>query len=151
MTRKQGAVIVCGVDGSGHAGAAVRVAAELARARAAALTLVAVNPLSPASGYPDIRGWTTVEQEELLTAAARVARRLGAEVRCVATEGRDPAAALIDCAVQEGADHIVVGTGDRKGLGEWMMGSVARAVAARAPVSVTIARYSSRPESVATS
>lgn len=140
MTTKQAAEIVCGVDGSGHAEAAVRVAAELARARSARLTLVAVNPLSPASGYPDIRGWTTAEQDEMLAAAARIARPLGAEVRCVATEARDPATALIDFAVAEGADHIVVGTGDRKGLGEWLMGSVARAVAARAPVSVTIAR-----------
>jgi len=140
MTGKQEAVIVCGVDGSGHAGTAVRIAAELARARGLCLVLVAVNPLSPASGYPDIRGWTAAEQDDLLASAARTARRLGAEVRCVATEARDPAAALIDCAVREGADHIVVGTGDRKGLGEWLMGSVARAVAARAPVSVTIAR-----------
>jgi nucleotide-binding universal stress UspA family protein len=140
MTGKPKAGIVCGVDGSGHAGAAVRVAAELARASGAGLILVAVNPLSPASGYPDIRGWTVSEQDDLLEAAARTARRLGAEVRCVATESRDPAAALIDVARQEGADHIVVGTGDRKGLGDWLMGSVARAVAARAPVSVTIAR-----------
>ena len=39
-----------------------------------------------------------------------------------------------------GADHIVVGTGDRKGVVNWLMGSTAKAVAARAPVSVTIAR-----------
>lgn len=140
MSHNQPPVIVCGIDGSGHAEAAVRVAADLARARSAILTFVAVNPLSPASGYPDIRGWTPAEQDDILTAAARTARHLGAEVRCVATESRDPAAALIDFAVSEGADHIVVGTGDRKGLGEWLMGSVARAVAARASVSVTIAR-----------
>ncbi len=140
MTGEPKAVIVCGVDGSGHAGPAIRVAAELARARAVPLVLVAVNPLSPASGHPDIRGWTAAEQDDLLMAAARTARRLGAEVRCVAAEDREPAAALIARAATEGADHIVVGTGDRKGLGEWLMGSVARTVAARAPVSVTIAR-----------
>ncbi|SPU44041.1 universal stress protein [Brevundimonas diminuta] len=33
-----------------------------------------------------------------------------------------------------------MGTGDRKGLVNWLMGSTAKAVAARAPVSVTIAR-----------
>jgi nucleotide-binding universal stress UspA family protein len=142
--------IVCGVDGSRHAQAALRVGAELAAARGARLALVAVNPLSLASGYPDIRGWTDEEQAGLLQAAADQARDLlatgqgatvqGATVQAVATEGRDVADALIDSARQLGADHIVVGTGDRKGLSDWLMGSVARAVAARAPVSVTIAR-----------
>jgi len=142
MTRP---TIVCGVDGSRHAEAAVKAAAELAAARGARLALVAVNPLSLASGYPDIRGWTDEEQAGLLQAAADQARDLlpaaqGAAVQAVATEGRDLADALIDSARQLGADHIVVGTGDRKGLSDWLMGSVARAVAARAPVNVTIAR-----------
>jgi len=133
-------VVACGVDGSDHAAAAVRIGADLARSRGARLALVAVNPLSPGGGHPDIRGWTDAEQDALLQAAAHEARRLGAEVQCVATQGRDAADALIAAAGQLGADHIVVGTGDRKGLGEWLMGSVAKAVAARAPVSVTIAR-----------
>lgn len=140
MTETNTPVVVCGVDGSGHAATAVRVAADLARARGARLALVAVNPLSPGGGHPDIRGWTDAEQDALLQAAAHEARRLGAEAQCVATQGRDPADALIAAAGELGADHIVVGTGDRKGLGEWLMGSVAKAVAARAPVSVTIAR-----------
>lgn len=142
MTRP---TIVCGVDGSRHAKAAVKAAAELAAARGARLALVAVNPLSLASGYPDVRGWTDEEQAGLLQAAADQARDLlsaaqGATVQAVATEGRDLADALIDSARQLGADHIVVGTGDRRGLSDWLMGSVARAVAARAPVNVTIAR-----------
>ncbi|MBN9479765.1 MAG: universal stress protein [Bordetella sp.] len=140
MTERNTPVVVCGVDGSDHAETAVRVAAELSRARGARLALVAVNPLSPGAGHPDIPGWTDAEQDALLLAAAHDARRLGAEVQCVATRGRDPAEALIAAAVALGADHIVVGTGDRKGVVNWLMGSVAKAVAARAQVSVTIAR-----------
>ncbi len=133
-------MIVCGVDGSAHADAAVRVAAELAQARHGRLAIAAVNPLSPASGYPDIRGWKPEEQEAILRAATHEARRLGVSAQAVAAEGRDIADALIDCARRLGADHVVVGTGDRKGLSEWLLGSVAREVAARAPFSVTIAR-----------
>lgn len=140
MTEVNGPVIVCGVDGSRHAASAMRVAADLARARRARLALVAVNSLSPGGGHPEIRGWTDAEQDALLQSAAHEARRLGAEVQCVATQGRDVAEALIAAANQLGADHIIVGTGDHKGLGEWLIGSVAKTVAARAPVSVTIAR-----------
>ena len=140
MTQPNTPVVVCGVDGSAHSAIAVRVAADLARARRARLALVAVNPLSPGDGHPDIRGWTDVEQDALLQHAAHEARGRRAEVQCVATQGRDPADALIAAADDLGADHIVVGTGDRKGLGEWLMGSVAKAVAARAPISVTVAR-----------
>lgn len=140
MTESGAAVIVCGVDGSDHGARALQVGADLARSREARLALVAVNPLSPGGGHPDSRGWTDAEQDALLQAGADEARGLGAEVQCVATQGRDVAEALIAAATQLGADHIIVGTGDRKGLGDWLMGSVARAVAARAPVSVTIAR-----------
>ena len=79
-------------------------------------------------------------REAILRAATHEARRLGVSAQAVAAEGRDIADALIDCARRLGADHVVVGTGDRKGLSEWLLGSVAREVAARAPFSVTIAR-----------
>lgn len=140
MSEQKTPVVVCGVDGSGHAATAIGVAAGLARSRGARLALVAVNPLSPGAGRPDVPAWTDAELDAVLQAAAREARRLGAEVQCVATQGHDPAEALIAAAADLGADHIVVGTGDRKGVVNWLMGSTAKAVAARAPVSVTIAR-----------
>lgn len=140
MTERETSVIVCGVDGSGHAATAVRIAAKLANARGARLALVAVNPLTPGTGHLNTRAWTDVEQDALLQAAAHDARRWTAKVQCVATQGRDAAEALIAAAKELGADHMVVGTGDRKGFSEWLMGSVARSVATHAPVSVTIAR-----------
>ncbi|EGF94691.1 universal stress family protein [Brevundimonas diminuta ATCC 11568] len=133
-------MVVCGIDGSAHAEAAVRVAAQLAQAKGGKLALVAVNPLSSASGHPDIRAWKVEEQEAILTRSTAEARRHCKSVEAVTIEGHDVPDALIAAADQLGADHIVVGTGDRKGLVNWLMGSTAKAVAARAPVSVTIAR-----------
>ncbi|WP_286950713.1 MULTISPECIES: universal stress protein [Brevundimonas] len=139
MTEQQTSVVVCGIDGSAHAEAAVRVAAQLAQAKGGKLALVAVNPLSSASGHPDIRAWKVEELEAILTRSMAEARRHCKSVEAVTIEGHDVPDALI-AAAQLGADHIVVGTGDRKGLVNWLMGSTAKAVAARAPVSVTIAR-----------
>ena len=140
MAEQEASVVVCGVDGSAHAEAAVRVAAQLAQAKGGKLALVAVNPLSSASGHPDIRAWKVEEQEAILTRSMAEARRHCKSVEAVTIEGHDVPDALIAAAAQLGADHIVVGTGDRKGLINWLMGSTAEAVAARAPVSVTIAR-----------
>lgn len=140
MAEQATSVVVCGIDGSAHAEAAVRVAAQLAQAKGGKLALVAVNPLSSASGHPDIRAWKVEEQEAILARSTAEARRHCKSVEAVTIEGHDVPDALIAAADQLGADHIVVGTGDRKGLVNWLMGSTAKAVAARAPVSVTIAR-----------
>lgn len=140
MAEQATSVVVCGIDGSAHAEAAVRLAAQLAKAKGGKLALVAVNPLSSASGHPDIRAWKVEEQEAILTRSTAEARRHCKSVEAVTIEGHDVPDALIAAAVQLGADHIVVGTGDRKGLVNWLIGSTAKAVAARAPVSVTIAR-----------
>lgn len=140
MTEQETSVVVCGIDGSAHAEATVRVAAQLAQAKGGKLALVAVNPLSSASGHPDIRAWKVEEQEAILTRSTAEARRHCKSVEAVTIEGHDVPDALIAAAAQLGAEHIVVGTGDRKGLVNWLMGSTAKAVAARAPVSVTIAR-----------
>ena len=140
MAEQETSVVVCGIDGSAHAEAAVRLAAQLTKAKGGKLALVAVNPLSSASGHPDIRAWKVEEQEAILTRSMAEARRYCKSVEAVTIEGHDVPDALIAAAAQLGADHIVVGTGDRKGLVNWLMGSTAKAVAARAPVSVTIAR-----------
>ncbi|VTO14651.1 universal stress protein [Brevundimonas vancanneytii] len=140
MAEQETSVVVCGIDGSAHAEAAVRLAAQLAKAKGGKLALVAVNPLSSASGHPDIRAWKVEEQEAILARSTAEARHHCKSVEAVTIEGHDVPDALIAAAAQLGADHIVVGTGDRKGLVNWLMGSTAKAVAARAPVSVTIAR-----------
>ena len=53
---------------------------------------------------------------------------------------RDAAAAVVQYAEENGFDHIVVGTGDKRGLSRLVLGSVAADIAARAHCTVTIAR-----------
>jgi len=109
MAEQETSVVVCGIDGSAHAEAAVPLAAQLAKAKGGKLVLVAVNPLSSASGHPDIRAWKVEEQEAILARSTAEARRHCKSVEAVTIEGHDVPDALIAAAAQLGADHIVVG------------------------------------------
>jgi nucleotide-binding universal stress UspA family protein len=53
---------------------------------------------------------------------------------------REASTAIIHQAIKLHADHIVIGTGDKHGLERLVLGSVAQAVATRAPCKVTIVR-----------
>ncbi|MDO8900465.1 MAG: universal stress protein [Phenylobacterium sp.] len=132
--------LVCGIDGSPHAAIAIDLACRLSKGLGLGLCLIAVNRLRSAGGYPDLRDWSEVEARAILRGAEDQARRSGAAPRLMLAEGRDVAKALLTAAEEVGARHIVVGTGDPKGLGRLLMGSVATAVAEQAHVSVTIAR-----------
>ncbi|MGL5008346.1 MAG: universal stress protein, partial [Paracoccaceae bacterium] len=53
---------------------------------------------------------------------------------------REASTAIIHHAIALGADHIVMGTGDKRGLERLVLGSVAQDVATRAACTVTIVR-----------
>jgi nucleotide-binding universal stress UspA family protein len=53
---------------------------------------------------------------------------------------REASSGLISFAMANQIDHIVIGTGDKRGLSRLFLGSVATDVAARAPCTVIIAR-----------
>ena len=133
--------ILCGVDDSLHAGRAVDVAITLASRLGTELVFVAVNRRSSASGFPPIRTWSDAEVEKLLAAASRKARERGVHnpLRVVA-DARDVAGAIIECAAEQGADHIVVGSGKPSLAGRLLLGSVSEAVVRLAPCTVTVAR-----------
>ncbi len=105
------------------------------------LSFLVVNQMRPASGYPPIKTWTDEEAEEMLDIAARYARSRGVkEVKRILSESEDVAIAIVDCAGEIEADHIVVGTGNPPFIGRLLLGSVSEAVVAKAPCSVTVAR-----------
>lgn len=52
---------------------------------------------------------------------------------------REIAPAIITCADENGCDHIVMGTGDKRGAKRLVLGSVAASVASEAHCSVTVA------------
>ena len=142
--------IVVGIDGTDHAAAALRWAAEEAALRSA--TLVAVHAWSfvpvttPADSGLVPMAWT--DNVELLdvtrqaaqdAAAAQVEEVLGADHGATVSvvEG-GPAEALIDAA--KDADLVVVGNRGRGNLAAALLGSTSAKVADSAPCPVVVVR-----------
>jgi nucleotide-binding universal stress UspA family protein len=119
--------IVVGTDGSDTAARAVAAAAQLAGALGAALHVVTAQRSARDAARSQV----------VLEGAAGAARAEGPEP--VTHARRDgPAAALIAVAEDVEADLIVVGNRGMTGKARWLLGSVADAVAHRAPCSVLI-------------
>ncbi|MFA9418055.1 universal stress protein [Natrinema sp. HArc-T2] len=79
------------------------------------------------------------EAEELLKEYESLAAEHGVAVETRLAHG-SPARAIIGAVDDLGADHIVIGSRGRTGVGRILLGSVAEEVAKRSPVSVTIVR-----------
>jgi nucleotide-binding universal stress UspA family protein len=138
-------IILVGVDGSDSSRKAATVAAELAAASGATLhVLTAVVPTRPTipgdiSDRGNERRLTPVEEADLI--AAEVAGSLQGVTPHIETSpihGK-PADALVEEARRLGADLIVVGNRRVQGIGRFL-GSVATAVAQRAPCDVYIVK-----------
>ncbi len=137
MTRK----ILCPTDGTDHSNLAVAHAAELAQKFGAALSICVVNVAHGGAKGPLIHHWTNDEVSVLLDKAAALAASHGmAEVKRVDIISREAATGIVHYAETNGYDHIVVGTGDKRGISRLMLGSVAADVMARAHCTVTVAR-----------
>ncbi|MBA3909518.1 MAG: universal stress protein [Rhodobacter sp.] len=137
MTKK----ILCPVDGSDHAAVGLAQAAELARLTGAHLTICAVNLAIGGARGPTINHWKDDEAAALLDKAEADAKAAGAtDVGTAVLISRTAGPAIITYAEEVGADHIVMGTGDKRGVKRLVLGSVAAEVAGQAGCSVTVAR-----------
>lgn len=137
MTKK----ILCPTDGSDHAMVGVVRAAELAKLTGAHLTICAVNLAIGGAKGPLINQWTDAEAEAMLQKAEAEAKASGAtDVGTVTVVSRNAGPAIIAYAEEIGADHIVLGTGDKRGIKRLVLGSVAAEVAGQAGCTVTVAR-----------
>lgn len=137
MTKK----ILCPIDGTDHAERAVGAAVEMANKFGAALTLCVVNVAHGGGRGVTIPHWTDGEVNEILNKGEADARAAGAtEVHRAIVTSREASAGIVGYAETEDFDHIVMGTGDKRGLSRLMLGSVAADVAGRAHCSVTVAR-----------
>lgn len=133
--------IICPVDGSDHAEVGLLRAAELARLTGAHLTICAVNLAIGGARGPTINQWTDAEAQALLDRAEAKARAAGAaDVGTVVLISRTAGPAIITYAEETGADQIVMGTGDKRGVKRLVLGSVAAEVAGQAGCTVTVAR-----------
>jgi nucleotide-binding universal stress UspA family protein len=142
--------IVVGIDGTEHAAAALRWAAEEAALRQA--TVVAVHAwtfmpvTTPADSGLVPMAWT--ESMDVLDASRAAAERIAGDVvRAVLGEEHDavvkvveggPATALVEAAA--GADLLVVGNQGRGNLASALLGSTSAEVADAAPCPVVIVR-----------
>ncbi|WP_136645603.1 universal stress protein [Tabrizicola sp. YIM 78059] len=137
MTKK----ILCPVDGTDHAEVGLMHAAELAKLTGAHLTICAVNLALGGARGPTINQWTDEEAQALLDRAEAAARAAGATDTATAVLiSRSAAPAIIAYAEEIGADQIVMGTGDKRGVKRLVLGSVAAEVAGQAGCTVTVAR-----------
>lgn len=133
--------ILCPTDGSDHATVGVILAAEVAKATGGHLTVCAVNIAHGGVRGPTISHWKAEDVQKLLAEAEALARSEGAtDVGVTEIVAREAAPAIIAFAEQNGYSHIVMGTGDKRGLQRLVLGSVASEVATRAHCTVTIAR-----------
>jgi nucleotide-binding universal stress UspA family protein len=128
--------ILVAVDGSDHAFDAVRVAARLATALSARLTLMtAYDAPSEALGEPNYsRALSEAlgEAQKVLEDARRVALNAGGPEPQVEWLAGEPAGTIVETAQTGGYDLITMGTLGRGRLGAALLGSVSAAVAARA-------------------
>jgi nucleotide-binding universal stress UspA family protein len=137
MTNK----ILCATDGTDHSLHAIQLAAQMAAKFGAKLSICAVNVARGGARGPLIYTWEDDEVKRVLDKAAAEARKAGAtSVEELALRSREAAAAIVQYAEENGYDHIVVGTGDKRGVSRLVLGSVAADVASRAHCNVTVAR-----------
>jgi nucleotide-binding universal stress UspA family protein len=135
--------VICAVDRSDGARAAVGIARELAAHLESRLFLLHVEPPTAAPGVSAaVAGQVRLKAEELSDAEALVAQiveeeGLGADVEARAEIG--PAAdRILDIARQEDAVLVVLGSRGHGNVASAVLGSVSHAVAANAPCPVVI-------------
>jgi nucleotide-binding universal stress UspA family protein len=133
--------ILCATDGTDHSLHAIRLAADMAAKFGAKLSICAVNVARGGTRGPLIYSWEDDQVKGILDKAAAQAKQAGAaKVEELALRSREAAAAIVQYAEENGYDHIVVGTGDKRGVSRLVLGSVAADVSGRAHCSVTVAR-----------
>lgn len=133
--------ILCPTDGSAHATSGLKQAIEIAKGTGASLTVCVVNVAHGGARGPTINHLKPEDVAALLASAEETCKQEGlAEIGTVELVSREVAQAIVSYADQNGYDHIVMGTGDKRGVKRLVLGSVAAEVAGQAHCSVTVAR-----------
>lgn len=133
--------VLCPTDGTDHSAQAVAAAAELSKKFGAELYICVVNVAHGGGRGPLIPHWPDAEAQAILDSAVRIAADHGVTATHTAIViDREAASGIVGFAETHGIDHIVMGTGDKRGFSRLMLGSVAADVSARAHCSVTVAR-----------
>ena len=138
--------ILVGVDGSKESRAAVKLAAEIARANGSLLVIATVIvPTSPLEGAPEIVAREKAQEARdrqnakplLQDIAASVSE--GVKVETIIAEG-SPAFALADLATAGDVELVVVGHRGRNAVARALLGSVADRLVQISPKPVLVVR-----------
>ena len=137
--------ILLATDLSSASANAEELAFELATRLGGALLLVSViDPRGlwlPTGGYRQRIDQARDARQVAAQGIVDRARREGVPVRTLIWEG-DPGEAIVEAAIAEGVDLIVVGSHQRRGMDRLVMGSVSEQVVRTSPVPVVVARRS---------
>lgn len=137
--------ILVATDGSDPAARAVTLAAEIAHAAGVRITILTVErdlsrdevrALARSEG--DVGAAIDAMAQQLLAAAAALARTVGIADVGTLTAWGDPAEAILDCARTERADMLVLGRRGRGRLAGLLLGSVSQKLVSLAPCPVVI-------------
>jgi nucleotide-binding universal stress UspA family protein len=133
--------ILLATDGSGHSVSAARAVAGRPWPEGTEVKVMSmVNPLAYSLEELGLyRGGRTERAHGAIDEAARILTEVGLKVSAEVVAGR-PAGHIIRASRDAGADLIVVGTEDRRGLRRLLYGSVSEDVAGGAHCSVSIVR-----------
>jgi nucleotide-binding universal stress UspA family protein len=133
--------VLCPIDGTPHSLQALKAAADIATKFGAELSICLVNVAHGGGRGPLIHHWDDADAQKILDQAAASVKAQGVKVAHSAVVlDREAASGIVGYAEDKGIDHIVMGTGDKRGFSRLMLGSVAADVCARAHCTVTVAR-----------
>lgn len=133
--------ILCAIDDTEHAKNAILCAVELSSKTGAQLTVCTVNVLTGGLRGPPIYLHDDLDVKKMLDNAAALARAHGVKnLDETELKGREISTSVVQYAEQNGFDHIITGTGDKRGLSRLALGSVASDIVSRAHCTVTVAR-----------
>ena len=109
-------------------------------------TVLVVSVVEPSYGWsvPGLEESLRDSARQAVSNAANTLEQAGLNASTLILDG-DPKAAIIDQAVEMGADLAVVGSHDVSDFARFLLGSVARAVLRHAPCPVEIVRGEPRP------
>jgi nucleotide-binding universal stress UspA family protein len=145
--------LIVGTDGSESGNKAVASAAGLARALGAELLiLTATDPVETAIGYggfgtfdagpiiEQLESANAAQAKEILARASTLAAEAGVTAKTIHAPRQRPSDALLDTAVAEQSDLLVMGSHGRRGLQRLLLGSQAAQVVSRATIPVLVVR-----------
>ncbi len=137
--------ILIATDGSSFAVKAAEQAARLAAALGAELFAVTVEPSFPAYLFPEtvighVEAAVQKHSQEILQQVAEIARGAGVACKLQKIAHEATYRAILDAAVAERCDLIVMGSHGRTGIEALILGSVTQKVLAHAQLPVLVTR-----------